>query len=413
MNRISQARGLPLAHQAGVHWLRRNGLEWRSVEPEPGARQWKTVAGLEAELRAAHAAGLHIILVVRQTPSWAQKVPGHSCGPVAPEALDDLAQFMTDAVTRYKDPPYSIKYWELGNEPDVDPALVGPDSQYGCWGDQNDEFYGGRYYAQMLQAVYPAIKAADPEAQVLIGGLLLDKEPARDENPNPPGRFFEGILRGGGGDSFDIVSFHGYVHYDGQPDNWEMQNPAWRERGGIVAGKTDFLREVLSAYGYDKPLMLTEAGLLCTSCSSPPSAEFLAAQAAYVPQLYVRSMVLGLVATVWYTLDGPGWREAALLTSEQRPRPALHALRTVSTFLEGAYYAGPPGKVAGLEGYAFQREGTEVWTLWSPDGTPVSIMVPATMQQAYDLFGIPLSLEGNKLAIGFNPVYLQVLPGQP
>ena len=37
----------------------------------------------------------------------------------------------------------------------------------------NDPYYGGGYYAEMLKIVYPQIKAADPEAQILIGGLLL------------------------------------------------------------------------------------------------------------------------------------------------------------------------------------------------------------------------------------------------
>jgi hypothetical protein len=37
--------------------------------------------------------------------------------------------------------------------------------------------FGGEYYGNMLKIVYPAIKSADPQAQVLVGGLLLDCDP--------------------------------------------------------------------------------------------------------------------------------------------------------------------------------------------------------------------------------------------
>ena len=51
----------------------------------------------------------------------------------------------------------------------MDPKLVDPDSVFGCWGDNDDDYYGGGYYADMLKMVYPAVKSADPQAQVLIG----------------------------------------------------------------------------------------------------------------------------------------------------------------------------------------------------------------------------------------------------
>jgi hypothetical protein len=410
MKQISEERGLSLAQAAKVHWIRRNGLFWADVEPAPGERHWQAVVELEAELQAAYRAGLQTILIVHHTPAWAQGTSGVPCGPIAPDDLDDLAQFMTEVVTRYKDPPYGVRYWELWNEPDVDPSLVKPNSPFGCWGDQEDEYYGGEYYAQMLQAVYPAIKAVDPQAQVLIGGLLLDKDPAFDELPNPPGRFMEGILRGGGGDFFDIVSFHGYAWYDGQLGDWERQPSSWSARGGMVAGKVDFLRELLSAYGYEKPLMLTEAGLLCAGCSTPPPAAFLEAQAAYVPRLYIRNIALGLPATIWYTLDGPGWRHTGLLDKEQQPRPAYKTFSAMTTLLADADYLRPIEDWGGIVGYAFEHSKGETWVLWSPDNTSVRIPVPAGLQRAYDLTGNPLKLHGNELDVGFHPIYLEISP---
>ena len=412
MNRISPERGLDLARPAGLYWLRYNGLRWADVEATRGTYDWEKVADLETQLQAAYEAGLQTILIVRRTPEWAQKVPGSFCSAPRPEALQDLANFLAEAVNRYKDPPFGVKYWELGNEPDVDPRLVAPDGGFGCWGDEQDTYYGGEYYGQILQAIYPAIKAADPEAQVLIGGLLLDRDPAVDEHPNPPARFLEGILRGGGGDFFDLVSFHSYVPYDGQLHDWETTLPNWAQRGGTLPGKVDFLREVLAGYGYDKPLMVTEAGILCRDCPSPAPDDFLQAQAAYLPRLYVRSMAMGLEAAIWYTLNGPGWRQGGLLDENQQPRPAYEALRALTSLLAEAQYLGPLEQFAGLEGHAFRRPDaeTEVWVLWAPDDQEVTIELPAGMQQAYDLAGTPLAPQNGSLDVGFAPVYLRVSP---
>ena len=67
---------------------------------------------------------------------------------------------MAEAVERYSAPPYNVIYWEVGNEPDIDPSLVDGDEIYGCWGDKTDAYYGGGYYAEVLKQVYPAVKKA-------------------------------------------------------------------------------------------------------------------------------------------------------------------------------------------------------------------------------------------------------------
>ncbi len=172
---------IDLAIEAGAFWIRRNAISWSAVEPEEGLRNWGALADLEREMVAVNQRGSKLILVITSTPNWAQAVQGTSCGPVAREKLLAFSQFLYELVLRYSAPPYSVKYWELGNEPDIDPSLVTPDSIYGCWGDKGDPYYGGGYYARMLEQVYPQIKSADPESQVLVGGLLMDCDPV-----NPP-----------------------------------------------------------------------------------------------------------------------------------------------------------------------------------------------------------------------------------
>ena len=161
---------------------------------------------------------------------------------------------MYSLVNRYKNPPYNIKFWELGNEPDT--PVWYTKSVFGCWGDTTDPYFGGEFYAQMLKAAYPAIKAADPQAQVLVGGLLLDNP---DVATNNTARFLEGILRGGGGPFFDAVSFHSYSYFWGTVG--QMSNPHWPGSVTTIPEKTLFIKDVLNRYGQGyKTLMNTEAG---------------------------------------------------------------------------------------------------------------------------------------------------------
>ena len=162
---------------------------------------------------------------------------------------------MEEAVTRYSKPPYNVKYWELGNEPDVDPANMPPNAVYGCWGNINDPYYGGGYYAELLKAIYPRIKVADPDAQVLIGGLLLDCDPTNppiDANTGlprncTPSRFLEGILLNGGGEFFDSVSFHAYDYYGSNLGEYSNANwhSSWNTTGPVLTAKVNYLRKLL------------------------------------------------------------------------------------------------------------------------------------------------------------------------
>ena len=132
LNRMDQP-SVDLVAQANGYWVRRNALKWSDVEPEEGSRNWAAVSGLEQEIQTVMQQGLGLVLVVRSTPAWAQQKSGYLCGPVSSDKLNSFADFMYEAVQRYSVPPYNVKYWELWNEPDIDPSLVDQDSEYGCW----------------------------------------------------------------------------------------------------------------------------------------------------------------------------------------------------------------------------------------------------------------------------------------
>jgi hypothetical protein len=309
---------------------------------------------------------------------------------------------LKDLVKRYSVPPYNIKFWELGNEPDVDPSLVPPDSVFGCWGDQDDEeYYGGGYYAEMLKAAYP-------------GGLLLDCDP-----DNPPAgktckasKFLEGILVNGGGNYFDIVNYHGYAFYSASAAEtalyYDENHPGWAARGGVVLGKLDFIREVMAQYGVNKPVMLTEASLICDDCIPPPG-NFLEAQADYVVWVFLRAWAADVFGVTWYTFEGPGWRNGGLLDANQQPRKAYLALEFMTGLLADTAYAGEVTQFAGVKGYKFVGGGKNIWALWSADGPAHSIQLPADVSKVYDKVGTDVTPSGSTLSVA-GPVYVEFLP---
>jgi hypothetical protein len=312
-------------------------------------------------------------------------------------------------------PPYNVRYWEIWNEPDVDSSIFGyGDSIYGCWGDQNDAYYGGGYYAEMLKAAYPQIKAADPQAHVLVGGLLLDCDPrpgagcAVDGHDSKQPMFLEGILRNNGGPYLDGVSFHAYDYYYGQSGKYGNSNwqSAWNTTGPVFIAKAQFIQSLLSQYGVSgKFLLNTESALLCDSCSNDPA--FETTKAYYVAQAYAAAIAQGLQANVWYSVLG--WQNSGLLNPDLSPRLAYTAFQFTRSELRDATWVRDITEYTGVKGYEFQRGDRRIWVLWSLDGNAHSIILSSAPPAAWDALGnsVPPAASMN---VSLNPLYLEWNP---
>lgn len=410
MSRIRESGGLSKALEAQVHWVRFGAFSWDKIEPvrtNPPTYHWGVVDETGLVNAANH--GLETIAIIIRAPLWAQKYPGIACGPIKQESLGAFAEFLQTLVARYSAAPYHVGYWELGNEPDVDRSLVSGSSVYGCWGEQNDEYYGGRYYAEMLKVAYPAIKVADPGAQVLIGGLLLHCDP-RDPfaclggaHGFTPLKFLEGILYNGGGPYFDIVSYHAYSDYAGSLG--QMTNGSWPGSVTAVPAKTGWVREVLVQYGYgDKGLINTEAALLCHEST----AECLETQTMYLPRAYAEALALGLKAQTYYQMINENWWHTGLLQPDLTPKPVYHAYVAAASFLASATYEEPATNYPpGIEGYIFSQRGDtgHVDVIWSADGSAQAVTLPSGAS-AYDRYGELIASSG-AIQVDYAPVYVE------
>ncbi len=411
------------ANELGVQWVRLHHLSWRAVQPTPSSNyDWTALLNLEVELISMQAANLTPIVIVSDSPHWATKtyydIDGQpyqtSCGAVRTEHFADFAQFMQALVARYGKPPYNVHFWELGNEPDIDPQLVARNSVFGCWGDSDDPYYGGEHYGEMLKVVAPAIKAVDPSAQVMIGGLALDNPDTDVTEQGKPARFLEGILRAGAGDSFDILSYHAYAYYAGRAVDSDLTHLKWSDWGGLTLGKAKFLRDVMARYGVDKPLSLNETGLLFRGEEFDPI--YLQAQADHIVRILVRSMSADLHSVFWYTLNGPGWHSAGLLDATQTPRPSYfayqHLIKQVS-MTRSVTAISEYGE--GVEAYRFTRSGGRVDLLWAREGEQQTIRVPWSQVIAiYDRDGATIAptivSDHVLLDVGVSPIYIKRVP---
>ena len=435
MNPISDGEGLEKMVDAGASWVRRNSIFWWAVEPvQGGGYNWSVLANMEEEFLVARNNGLEIIVIIHGVPTWATAPPyNYACGPLAASALPAFGDFMYALVQRYSVPPYEVKYWEIWNEPDVDPINFSNGwLPFGCLGNEADaDYYGGQDYAAVLQAVYPMVKAANPQAKVLVGGLLLDCDPIHPPLNNPnneciPSRYLEGVLEAGGKDFFDGVGFHAYDRFTQGEDNYQngiYGNPGWNsgcctyneallgDLKPVLVAKAQYIRYLLNLYGAeDKFLINTETALLCggpsdppggPGCESDPDSPFEKLKAAYVPQNYAAAIGEGLLANIWYSPIG-WWRNTGLLNVDLTPRPAYDAYVLAHNILKNAIFLREINEYTDdlVIGYEFRVDLKTIWVIWASDGKTQTILLPLLPVAAWDELGAPVDFSSGTLIVG-------------
>ena len=169
-----RARGA--ASDLGIR-LVRHTLYWDKMETtdRSGLYDSKYLGEWDALVDACRKKGLYLVVVIDGSP------PGLSSDDL-PSAYRRLALFAADMATRYA----SVMFWELlgdsvlstGQTPR--PLSFAPSEE------------GGRNYGEMLEVVYPAVKAANPSVHLLAAVRTDD--------------FARGIYERGAKNYFDILS---------------------------------------------------------------------------------------------------------------------------------------------------------------------------------------------------------------
>lgn len=312
-----------------------------------------------------------------QVPWKACDQPG--CGWEAANDSNETRDYIQTVVNRYKS---NRHYWEIANEMDGNtrrPSGLPPED-----------------FADFLNYNYKWIKLADPDARVLLPGLLgtygLPSQNARD--------WLSKVLDAGGGSGFDIVNYHDY-------NSW------W-----TLAAHFDSLKALLHAYNFDdKPIWVTECSISSDNSTSITPA--YASENEQAADVWRRSAILfgkGVQTWFWHSFWSSGgnseWREFGILNSKGERKKAWYAYRLLLEKVEGFDSAqllsegvssednSQGGNGTWVTRYDFS-DGNARWVMWNPDGGTYNLSVP----DGYQVFiteVVPATIASDRMSATFN-----------
>jgi len=266
-------RAAALAQAAGVKWSREE-FGWARIEPSQGQFDFSFYDDL---VETAHRHGISVYGLLSYWSDWTQ--------PYTEAGIEDYCHWARATVRHFKD---RIKHWEIYNEPNIF-----------FWSGPKDLYY------VLLKKAYAAIKAEDPQAQVLgMSTSGIDR------------RFIEKGLETAA--PFDVLTVHPY------------------RRTLIEEGLTSELQRI-ARLADDRPVWITEMGW-----STQVGGVDERTQAELLARSYLASIGSGACQNVsWYDFrcDGadPFYNEAnfGVLRTDLVPKPAYRALMTVCRTLAG------------------------------------------------------------------------------
>lgn len=224
-------------------------ISWATVEPvQGGALNWSTV---DPQIAGAATAGVNVLPFVYGAPSWAVPVDKrwHSPKNLPVRTAAQRAGWqaiLTQVVARYG-PEGS--YWI--ENPTVPKR---PLRTWQVWNEENFKYFVAKpnpaEYGELVKLSYTAIKAADPGAKIVLGGMFSRPSEAT-HNFKPPQAYFAADFltqmyerTPGIKSKFQGVALHPYT------SNFKRLTPYIEE-----------FREVLQAnHDAAKPLWITELG---------------------------------------------------------------------------------------------------------------------------------------------------------
>ncbi len=204
---------LTLVRSAGIGWVRAD-FTWSYFEPTEGA--WRYTK-YDSTVAIADSLGIGILPILDYDAAW---------GEQAWQYPDKWVRYVSNVVARYHT---SLRYWEVWNEQNI-----------GFWHDTSESREA--HYAELLRVSWSAIKAIDPQLQVLLGGLAgVDLD------------YLDSLYSHGAAANFDILNVHPY-RYPGSPEAVSGGRPPLVEQ-------IEDLRQAMSRNGdTNKPLWFTEIG---------------------------------------------------------------------------------------------------------------------------------------------------------
>jgi hypothetical protein len=287
----------------GTHWVRMF-VAWPQVEPARGSYNALWFAAYE-KLYGELPAGTKVILDMVDTPSWET---GSSDIHTPPASASDYAAYLAYVAQRLGNRVTAYEIWNEEDEPRWWTGAPDPAA-----------------YARLLRAAYPAVKRANPNATVVLGGLTGNDY-----------RFLEGVYQAGGKGFFDAVGVHTDTACNVLSPYEFLRGPDNR----MVADSFLAYREVhqtMLANGDDKPVWMTETSWRTTSatCSEgawagqKPEGVTPEQQATFLAQAYhCMKEDPYLQVALWFPLQDERVLVNGLIRSNGSRKPSFSAMRS-------------------------------------------------------------------------------------
>jgi hypothetical protein len=302
---------------AGIGWVRAN-VAWSGAEPDAkGVLNQAWLLQVDYAVTRARAAGIQVLMPIADgVPYWASADPtkyrdgsgNHWNKYWRPTNPADYADFVGSMVTRYQ--ALGVHTYEVWNEPNT--ATFWPSGP------------SATEYVQVLAAAYPAIKAADPSATVVLGGLSKNDYD-----------YLAQLYTAGAAPYFDAVAVHPYT---GIVDpTW-----CWNEAGTTKLAKDAFCgieevrRTMVAAGDSAKTMWLTEFGW-STNTGAYGVSETVQADFLVKAMNKIRSSYPFVQGAFWYNFRNNFWlnnspadyeANLGLLRVDFSAKPAYTALQS-------------------------------------------------------------------------------------
>jgi hypothetical protein len=231
---------LDLLRAARVGWIRQE-LPWEQIEPvakgqfvDPkfGDSTW---AKFDDIVDRANALGIKVVLRLDTSPRWALP-PDAVDGLGPPLRYEDYWDFVQQTVERYRG---RVQAYQIWNEPNLTSE----------WGRQRPD---PPAYTRLLRGAAERIRAADPQARVLMAALA----PTLTENDDAQNEllFLQQLYDAGARGAFDVLAVQAYG-LRGGPDDPRI------DRSDVTFSRPILVREVMVRNGDAAiPVWATEVG---------------------------------------------------------------------------------------------------------------------------------------------------------
>ncbi|MCS7059671.1 MAG: cellulase family glycosylhydrolase [Anaerolineae bacterium] len=243
-------RGLSMIREMGAPWIV-EFLPWAYMEPRKGQYNWESA---ERIVRHANQQGLRLIARLGFVPDWARPDPivqQTTTTYLDRDRYEDFAEFAAAFAAHFRGRIDHIIIW---NEPNLSIE----------WGMRPVDAAG---YIEMLRAVYPAIKQANPDVTVLAGALAPTLEPPGSAQGLNDLLYLEAMY-----EALNAPASSSGQH--AQPKSLRRPYDAWAVHtygrtaphdeppaaDRINFRRVELLREIMARNGDDAPVYITESG---------------------------------------------------------------------------------------------------------------------------------------------------------